>query len=406
MQQTADGALQLGPRSETPADAAPPAGNGRFRFLKRRRLALACGAGLVLLILLVGAFVSWHFSSRVLVPEHPNWPEDIRVEAVTPHRVVLERTEDSERPGFYGLGWQSGHAIVGPIVAGDDDTVTRRLRSVRGYLVPEQEVALDSIFIGNPLETRGLPFRSVTIEGELGPMPAWYIPSPARGTSAPGPTWAIIVHGINDDPQVGLRIAPALRRTGLDSLSITYREDRGAPESPDGFHHMGLTEWRDLQAAARYAISHGARRLVLIGFSMGGSLVTQFMQHSRLAPRVTGLVLDAPALSWQDILAFNATEMGMPSAASKPVEWAIGARIDADWDDLNALRHTEDLQLPILLFHGTADSVIPIETSDELAKEVPRWVTYYRVPDAEHTLSWNVDPTLYERRLRRFLAGL
>jgi uncharacterized protein len=374
-------------------------------------MALACVTGLLLLVLLGGALVSWHFSSRVLVPKHPNWPEDIRVEAVSPHQIVLERTEDSERPGFYGLGWQSGHAIVGPIVAGDDDTVTRRLSSVRGYLVPEQEVALDSIFIGDPLETRGLLFRSVSIEGELGPLPAWYIPSPVPPASpggrprpsATGDTWAIIVHGINDDPQVGLRIAPALRQAGLNSLSITYREDRGAPESPDGFHHMGLTEWRDLQAAARYAISHGARRLIVIGFSMGGSLVTQFMQHSTLAPRVTGLVLDAPALSWQDILAFNATEMGLPSAASKPVEWAIGARIDADWDDLNALHHTEDLRLPILLFHGTDDSVIPIETSDELAEEIPRWVTYYRVPGAEHTLSWNVDPPLYERRLQRFL---
>ena len=380
-------------------------------LLKQRRRVLFGVAGLVLVALIVGSFVSWNFSSRVLVPEHPNWPEDIRVEAVSEHRVVLERTEDSERPGFYGLGWQSGHAIVGPIVAGDDGTVTRRLSSVRGYLVPEQDVALGSIFVGNPRETRGLPFRTVSVEGELGPMPAWYIPSSAAPAS-PGrrsrpfgtsDTWAIIVHGINDDPQVGLRIAPALKRAGLDSLSITYREDRGAPESPDGFHHMGLTEWRDLQAAARYATAQGARRLVLIGFSMGGSLVTQFMQHSPLASRVDGLVLDAPALSWQDILAFNATEMGLPSAAAKPVEWAVGARIPADWNDLNALRHTEDLELPILLFHGTADSVVPIETSEELAEELPRWVTYYRVPDAEHTLSWNVDPALYERRLQRFL---
>ena len=380
-------------------------------LLKQRRRVLFGVAGLVLLALIVGSFVSWNFSSRVLVPEHPNWPEDIRVEAVSEHRVVLERTEDSERPGFYGLGWQSGHAIVGPIVAGGDVTVTRRLSSVRGYLVPEQNVALGSIFIGNPRETRGLPFRTVSVEGELGPMPAWYIPSSAAPASpgsrsqrsATSDTWAIIVHGINDDPQVGLRIAPALKRAGLDSLSITYREDRGAPESPDGFHHMGLTEWRDLQAAARYATAQGARRLVLIGFSMGGSLVTQFMQHSSLASRVDGLVLDAPALSWQDILAFNATEMGLPSAAAKPVEWAVGARIPADWNDLNALRHTEDLELPILLFHGTADSVVPIETSEKLAEEIPRWVTYYRVPDAEHTLSWNVDPALYERRLRRFL---
>ena len=227
-------------------------------------------------------------------------------------------------------------------------------------------------------------------------MPAWRVGGAA-------PTWAIVVHGINGDPEEGLRLLPALSGAGLTSLLITYREDLGAPPSPDGLHHMGLTEWRDLEAAARYALSHGARDLVLIGYSMGGSLVTQFMQHSALAPRVSGLVLDAPALNWKKILSFHSSEMGLPGAAAIPVEWAIGARIDADWDDLDALRHTEMLQLPILLFHGTEDDVVPISTSDELAADLPRWVTYFRAPRAGHTEAWNVAPKLYEARLTSFL---
>ncbi|HEU4461622.1 MAG TPA: hypothetical protein VFR75_03400, partial [Solirubrobacterales bacterium] len=88
---------------------------------------------------------------------------------------------------------------------------------------------------------------------------------------------------------------------------------------------------------------------------------------------------------------------------SKPVEWAIGARIDADWDSLDAVSHPEDFQLPILLFHGDEDDVVPISTSDEFAAELPEWVTYFRVPEAGHTEEWNVDPRLYERRLGAFL---
>ncbi|HEX5713262.1 MAG TPA: alpha/beta hydrolase [Solirubrobacterales bacterium] len=227
-------------------------------------------------------------------------------------------------------------------------------------------------------------------------MPAWLVPGRSR-------TWAIVVHGINSTPQTGLRVVPTLHQVGLPTLLITYREDLGAPPSPDGFHHMGQTEWRDLGAAARYALAHGARRLVLVGYSMGGAIVSQFMQRSPLAGRVSGLVLEAPALNWQDILEFNATEMGFPAFASLPVEWAIGTRIDADWESLDALRHPEDFQLPVLLFHGTEDDLVPISTSDQFAEELPRWVTYFRIPRAGHTQAWNVDPPLYERRLGDFL---
>jgi alpha-beta hydrolase superfamily lysophospholipase len=354
--------------------------------------------GLVIVLVAAGAAVSWHFSSAVLVPDRSGWPTDATVEGLPPGRVVLSRSAATLRPGVYGLLWQGGHAIVGEVVKREAGSVTRRLRKVQGYLLrPGMKVALDTdTFAGNPRQTLGLPFENVSIPDELGPMPAWLIPARSH-------TWAIVVHGVNGDQQAGLRIAPALHRAGLPSLLISYREDLGAPPSPDGFHHMGLTEWRDLQAAAHYALSHGAHRLVLVGYSMGGAIVAQFMERSPLAPRVAGLVLDAPALDWKATLEFNAEQIGLPGFLATPVEWAVGARIDADWSSLDAIDHPQDFHLPVLLFHGTEDSIVPIATSDEFAAELPRWVTYYRVPEAEHTESWNVDPRLYERRLTEFL---
>jgi pimeloyl-ACP methyl ester carboxylesterase len=368
--------------------------------MTRRRWALVACAAVAVVALLVGAASAWHYSSAVLVPDRSGWPIETEVEAMPAGRIVLESTEESRRPGVFGLEWQGGRAIAGPIVSEGDDGVTRRLRSVDGYLAPGMEVAFDStVWAGNPDAALGIPSKTVTIEGELGPMPAWLVPGRKH-------TWAIVVHGINSTPQTGLRVVPALHRAGLPTLLITYRDDLGAPPSPDGFHHMGLTEWRDLGAAARYALAHGARRLLFVGYSMGGAIVAQFMQRSPLAPEVAGLVLDAPVLDWQAVLAFNATRMGFPSFLAKPVEWAIGARIDADWESLDAGAHPEYFQLPILLFHGTEDDLVPISTSDEFAAELPRQVTYFRVAEAGHTEEWNVDPRLYERRLRTFVRGL
>lgn len=61
---------------------------------------------IVLLVLAVA--VSWHFSDRVLVPDHSNWAPEVQVERLPPGRIVLERSEDSERPGVYGLEWSAG----------------------------------------------------------------------------------------------------------------------------------------------------------------------------------------------------------------------------------------------------------------------------------------------------------
>ncbi len=365
--------------------------------MSRRRWAILAGAALALALVL-GAAVAWHFSSAVLVPDNSPWPAETTVEALPPGRVVLERSEETLRPGVWALEWLGGRAIAGAVLKEGEDTVTRRLRAVDGYLAPGMEVAIDpDVWAGDPTAALGLPSSTVSVQSELGAMPAWLVPGRAR-------TWAIVVHGINSTPQTGLRAVPALHRSGLPTLLITYREDLGAPPSPDGFHHMGLTEWRDLDAAAHYALAHGAERLVLVGYSMGGAIVAQFMQHSPLAPRVSGLVLDAPVLDWRDVLSFNATEMGFPAVASLPVEWAIGARIDADWDGLDAVQHPEDFQLPILLFHGGEDKVVPISSSEQFASELPRRVTFYRAPRAGHCESWNVDPQAYADRLALFLA--
>src|SRR6187402_3946904 len=197
--------------------------------MTRRRWAFFACAAVAVVALLVGVAAAWHFSSAVLVPDHSDWPTETEVETLHGSRIVLESTEESRRPGVHGLEWQGGRAIVGPILSEEDGEVTRSLREVDGYLAPQMEVAFNpTVWAGDPTAAFGIPSKTVPIRSELGPMPAWLVPGRER-------TWAIVVHGINATPQTGLRIVPALRRAGLPTLLITYREDLGAPPSPDGF---------------------------------------------------------------------------------------------------------------------------------------------------------------------------
>jgi hypothetical protein len=54
----------------------------------------------------------------------------------------------------------------------------------------------------------------------------------------------------------------ALRSWAFPALIPSYRNDPGAPGSPDGLYHLGDTEWADLEAAVDHALAAGATDVV------------------------------------------------------------------------------------------------------------------------------------------------
>src|SRR5262249_39020921 len=69
---------------------------------------------------------------------------------------------------------------------------------------------------------RGLDFDQVTVAGELGAMPAWFVP-PTTATAST--TWIIAVHGRRGTMTEPLRILPTLAASGHPTLVISYRND-------------------------------------------------------------------------------------------------------------------------------------------------------------------------------------
>jgi fermentation-respiration switch protein FrsA (DUF1100 family) len=137
---------------------------------------------------------------------------------------------------------------------------------------------------------------------------------------------------------------------------------------------------------------------------MGGAIVAQLYHSSDLADRIDALVLDAPVLDWNAVLDLQASEMGVPSAVTWSAEWWIERRIGFDFAAFDQIGRAGEFEVPILLFHGTEDNVVPFETSVEFAEALPDLVTFHPVEGAAHVQSWNLDPELYERRLSRFLG--
>ncbi len=347
-------------------------------------------------------------SAKTLISEKPTY--NIMVRALTSSTITLaldrfSPTEISE-PGTWGLEWPNGYGQITTIISHTAKFVVRRFQLLQGQKPKVGAlVAFDvRAYPGDPSQALGFAFQNVYYPGPLGNYPAWFVP----GNQS---TWAIMVHGNGMTRRDGMRMLPPVHKMGLPTLMITYRNDPGAPSSKSGLLRYGLTEWLDLQAAVKYSLLHGAKHVVLLGFSMGGGIVTNFLIQSPLSKYVSAVVLDAPMLDFSQTVNYDASLMTLPlisvpipQTLTDTAKWIAGIQYGVQWSKLDYLQHVNKIKIPILLFQGLSDKTVPPETSNALAKDLPQLVTYVTTPDAGHLESWNLNPKRYDAQLTAFLT--
>lgn len=371
----------------------------------RRAGRLALWAALLVTILLVLGLGAggWYYADQLLPALRAEDPVyDLSVLAADGPEVTIESGDDAATPGVFGLRTADGYGQVTEILAEDERSVTRRYRPIEGEPPATGDEATTSAyaFPDDPQRAHGIAYDEAVVPGELGDYPAWLVPGQRD-------TWAIFVHGRGATRAEALRLLPTAVAAGYPSLVVTYRNDDGAPDDPQGFGHYGSTEWRDLDAAVTWARGQGAAKVVLVGYSQGGSLVASFLRFSDQADVAVAAILDAPLLSMQAVLELEAGKRGIPDLVIPPlltVTKAIAAiRTELPFDRLEHAADARELGVPILLFHGSGDQTVPISGSDTLAAALPDLVTYERYDDVGHVRAWNADPDRYETAAKRFL---
>lgn len=372
-----------------------------------RRTATAGAVG----VTLAGAAViglGGYFVRQVLTPAIGT--EDETVLAADGATVTLRRTPGSSAPGRYGLYWQafSSHARIGAILREDAGSVTRELLGVdTGTLVPGP-ARLNGYFFPAPTADDGTALEETTYDGPLGVMPAW-VSEPSRPHDD---VWAVLVHGRGASRAEALRAVPLLRDLGLAILVPGYRNDVDAPPSVDGRYHLGLSEWRDIEASLAYAAERGARSIVLFGWSMGGAIVLQLLDHSAYADRVVAVVLDAPVVSWRQVIDFHAVAHRLPLALSHTGQRLIGQSWSKSLGGVGIplpIPHTDwiaradELRVPTLLIHSEDDDFVPYGPSRDLAEARPDVIQLETWQGALHCREWNVDPDRWQSVVEAFL---
>lgn len=356
-----------------------------------------------------------YFARRVITPSAKNADQEVLavIQGDAGPQVILAATPDATVDGVYSLFFDNGkgHARIGRIVSYSpaEQTVLREVEEVYSGNLSEARRGWWSGAAYHHPSAIGVAADDVEIEVEGGTAPAWLIRAEAAATA---PVWAIMVHGRGATRMECLRAVRTAKELGLDSLLVSYRNDGLAPSALDGRYGLGSTEWRDVEAAIGYALDHGAREVVLFGWSMGGAISLQAADLSKHRQRIRALVLDAPVINWVNVMAHHAQVNRIPYNVGRYGQLMLGHPLGRRLTGLAAPVNLKamdwearavELRTPTLLIHSVDDEYVPFEPSASLAEKNPDMVTFEAFHGSRHTKEWNVDPEKWERMVRSWL---
>ncbi|MDM7969345.1 MAG: hypothetical protein QUV10_06965 [Paracoccaceae bacterium] len=333
--------------------------------------------------------------------------------------MPMVRVRRHSRARRYGVPIALGLLVVGSLylasatlglhrVASQVLTVGGLAQMQAAATPPDEPTALG--YRGDPQAAFGLPFETLAVQTTLGPAEAWFVPEPLV-PGAPQPHMAAIyVHGIAGAREDGYRYLPMLHEAGFPTLLISYRNDMNAPVTEDGFYGFGLTEWPDLEAAVLTLRDRGYGEVMILADSMGGGILGQFMARSPEASRISAIALDSPALEFKAVLEHLARNMGLPfpGTVAATTLTALGLTHPSDLRAASVTGRYAGFYGPLFLAHGSADQVVPLDTSQRLialrAASDAGAVTIAHLTEADHLQSHAADPGSYEAAFQEFLA--
>lgn len=229
-------------------------------------------------------------------------------------------------------------------------------------------------------------------------LKGWFIP-PAPATD--GAT-ILFIHGHGGTRLDYQNIAPLFLREGYGLLMFDLR---ASGESEGEVVTLGCREVLDVEAAFNFLLHQpevDPERIALYGHSMGGATAIQAMYE---LPRARVLIASAAYTS-----VYNSVGDGIERLTplpALPIANLIVAmmHIEADCNmfDVRPVETIVEIDRPLLIIQGTADTTIELHNGYELFAATGEPKEIYIVEGAGHADIYETDPAEYERRVLGFL---
>ena len=246
----------------------------------------------------------------------------------------------------------------------------------------------------------GLAYEEVTLVTSDGlNLSAWYLPNETgRGT-------VIYCHGhLNHRGQM-LDQAAFLHENGFGGVLFDFRRHG---DSEGDLTTFGYYEWRDVQAALRYAVEKRGEGepVILWGISMGAATA---LLAAAEEPGVDAVIAESSFYAASETLRSDLKRMfGLPTV---PYGYLTGIttelRVGIQIDSLDIGRAVSGLQdVSVLLVGGTADRRMPLSNNERLYERIPGANKELLVVDgATHGDVWEMGREAYGEKVLSFLAA-
>jgi alpha/beta superfamily hydrolase len=242
--------------------------------------------------------------------------------------------------------------------------------------------------------------EKITFENASGDTLSGMLHHPISGTRHGS---VILCHGMESDrnSEKLIFLGHALAEKGIISLRFDFRY---VGESSGKFEDITYTgEVDDLKAAHTLMQSRQPGKTAIFGSSMGGTVALLFAAQE---PTVAALVTLAAPLHPENFPKRILTSAQLQQWRDRGFTIHNGRRLNisllADLEKIDVPAAARKILCPVLILHGDADAVVPVEEAYELDSCLCQ-STVSILPGADHRVS---DPVLMQRALAEALDWL
>ena len=223
---------------------------------------------------------------------------------------------------------------------------------------------------------------------------------------APGAPIELMIHGYrgNSERDMSGGVLRAFR-LGRSALLI---DQRGCGRSDGNSICFGVKEHRDCLDWVNFMVERFGRdvKIILTGISMGTSTV--LMAAGKTLPKnVVGVLADCGFSSAKEIIKKCTKDMHLPPNLMYPfIKLAAKIFGHFDLDEYSPMEAMKTCKLPVLFFHGEADTFVPCSMCEEIYRNCASPKQKLIVEGAAHAESYYKDTLNYDKALEIFIGGV